>query len=127
MIQIDEVLALHEIMIERFGGSHGIRDQHLLESALSRPFQTFDGADLYPSIYEKAASLIESMLVNHPFVDGNKRTGYSLLRIFLGINNYEITASIESRYEFVVSVAAGLWKFDQILDWVQTNTAKSGA
>ena len=70
MIQIEEVLALHEIMIERFGGSHGVRDQPLLQSALNRPFQTFDGTDLYPTIYEKVAALIESVLVNHPFVDG---------------------------------------------------------
>ncbi len=127
MIQVKEVLVLHEVLIERFGGSQGIRDHHLLQSAFSRPFQTFDGTDLYPTVYEKAAALIESMLVNHPFVDGNKRTGYGLLRIYLGINKYEITASIDNRYEFVVAVAAGRLKFDQILSWVKVNTRKSGA
>jgi death on curing protein len=127
MIQINEVIALHKILIERFGGASGIRDQQLLESALSRPFQTFDGTDLYPTIYEKAAALIESVLVNHPFVDGNKRTGYGLLRIYLAIQSYEIIAPIEKRYEFVIAVAAGKWKFDEILSWIQTNTRKSGA
>jgi death-on-curing protein len=127
MIQIEEVLALHEILIERFGGSSGIRDRQLLESALSRPFQTFDGIDLYPTVYGKAAALVESVLINHPFVDGNKRTGYGLLRIYLAINSYEITASIENRYDFVIAVAAGEWKFEQILSWVKANTRKSGA
>ena len=64
MIQIQEVLALHEILIERFGGSYGGRDQEMLESALSRPFQTFDGTDLYPTVWEKAAALVESLLIN---------------------------------------------------------------
>lgn len=126
MIQTQEVLALHEILIERFGGSYGVRDYEMLESALSRPFQTFDGDALYPTVYDKVAALIESLLTNHPFVDGNKRTGYGLLRIYLGINNYEITATIENRYEFVIAVATGQWKFDQILTWVETNTRKSG-
>ncbi|RYE38842.1 MAG: type II toxin-antitoxin system death-on-curing family toxin [Sphingobacteriales bacterium] len=127
MILLQEVLALHEILIERFGGSPGIRDQELLESALSRPFQTFDGTELYPTISGKAAALIESMLINHPFVDGNKRTGYSLLRIYLAINRYEITASIEDRYEFVLAIATGSWKFDPIHSWVNANTRKSSA
>ncbi|RYY27232.1 MAG: type II toxin-antitoxin system death-on-curing family toxin [Chitinophagaceae bacterium] len=126
MIQTQEVLALHEILIERFGGSYGVRDHEMLESALSRPFQTFDGAALYPTVYDKVAAFIESLLTNHPFVDGNKRTGYGLLRIYLGINNYEITAPIENRYDFVIAVATGQWKFDQILTWVETNTRKSG-
>jgi death-on-curing protein len=117
MIQIQEVLALHEILLERFGGSSGIRDQQLLESALSRPFQTFDGTVLYPTILEKAAALIESMLINHPFVDGTKRTGYGLLRIYLAINSYEITASIEERFEFVIAIATGRWKFEHIHSW----------
>ena len=70
MIPFKEVELLHRILIDKFGGSHGIRDKAALESAISRPFQTFDGNDLYPSVFEKAASLIESILVNHPFIDG---------------------------------------------------------
>jgi len=70
MIPVKEVELLHRILIDKFGGSPGIRDNAALESAIARPLQTFDGNDLYPSVLEKAASLIESILVNHPFIDG---------------------------------------------------------
>lgn len=86
MISVVEVEQLHKLLIDQFGGSHGIRDMTALESAILRPFQTFDNHDLYPSVIDKAASLVESILVNHPFIDGNKRTGYLVLRLFL-INN----------------------------------------
>ena len=81
MIKLSEALQIHNILIEKFGGSKGVRDEGALKSAISRPYQTFDGNDLYASIVQKAASLIESILVNHPFVDGNKRTGYVLMRL----------------------------------------------
>jgi death-on-curing protein len=81
MILINEVEQLHRILIDRFGGMLGIRDRAALESALARPFQTFDNAELYQTIIDKAAALIESILINHPFIDGNKRTGYILLRL----------------------------------------------
>jgi death-on-curing protein len=76
MIQLDDVLNIHEFLINKFGGSHGIRDINLLQSALARPFQTFDQKELYSSHVDKAAALIESIVTNHPFIDGNKRTGY---------------------------------------------------
>ena len=75
MILINDILELHEKSIVDFGGSHGIRDIGLLESAIARPFQTFGGEDLYRTTFEKAAALAESVIINHPFVDGNKRTG----------------------------------------------------
>src|SRR6201989_3050459 len=102
MIDITEVQEIHRIVIEKFGGAQGIRDLNVLESALARPFQTFDNVDLYPSIMEKAASLIESILINHHVVDGNKRTGYMLLRLFLLINGFDISASQAMKYEFVI-------------------------
>jgi len=69
-MSIKEVEQLHRILIDNFGGSHGIRDKAALESALARPFQTFDGKEFYSSVLEKAASLIESILINHSFIDG---------------------------------------------------------
>ena len=93
MISVVEVEQLHKLLIDQFGGSDGIRDKAALESALSRPFQTFDNHDLYPGVIDKAASLIESILVNHPFIDGNKRTGYLVLRLFLINNGLDIFAS----------------------------------
>jgi len=76
MILVKEVLQIHELLINGFGGSSGIRDLAGLESSLKRPFQTFDGVELYPSPIQKAAALLESLLMNHPFMDGNKRTAY---------------------------------------------------
>ena len=124
MIPIKEVELLHRILIDKFGGSHGIRDSAALESALARPFQTFDGKDLYPSALEKAASLIESILINHPFIDGNKRTGYTLLRLFLIQNGIDITASQDNKYEFVIDIASGTLKYEGIVSWLTSNTAK---
>ena len=73
MIDLEEVLKLHEIAIDKFGGSKGVRDQTLLESALNRPFATFEGKDLYQTVEEKASAVLESIVKNHPFHDGNKR------------------------------------------------------
>ena len=124
MISIEEVEQLHKILIDNFGGAHGIRDRAALESALSRPFQTFENKDLYPSVLQKAASLIESILINHPFVDGNKRTGYTLLRLFLLKHGMDLTASQGNKYEFVIDIASGTLKYDGILTWLSSNTAK---
>lgn len=122
MISQKEAEEIHKLVIEMFGGSHGIRDYNGLESALARPFQTFDNQDLYLNTLQKAASLIESILINHPFIDGNKRTGYVLLRIFLIQNGIDILASQEEKYVFIIGVASGTLKYDQILDWLQKHT-----
>ena len=124
MIPFKEVELLDRILIDKFGGSHGIRDKAALESAISRPFQTFDGNDLYPSVFEKTASLIESILVNHPFIDGNKRTGYTLLRLYLIQNGLDINASQDNKYEFVIDIASGTLKYEGILSWLKSNTSK---
>ena len=118
MISVKEVEKIHKILIEAFGGSHGIRDMISLDSALARPFQTFGNDDLYPTSIHKAAALIESLLINHPFVDGNKRTGYVLMRIFLINNGLDINATQEDKYVFVINIASGKAKFKEILDWL---------
>ncbi|MCU7549005.1 Fic family protein [Chitinophagaceae bacterium LB-8] len=83
MITLIQAEKIHNILIDSFGGTKGIRDQGGLMSALSRPFQTFEGSDLYITVIEKAAALIESLINKHPFIDGNKRTGYVLMRLLL--------------------------------------------
>ena len=83
MISIKEVEIIHNILIDKFGGSKGIRDIGLLESALARPFSTFDNKDLYENPIEKASAILESIVINHPFIDGNKRTAYTLMRLLL--------------------------------------------
>ncbi|HRO48468.1 type II toxin-antitoxin system death-on-curing family toxin [Agriterribacter sp.] len=124
MISIEETEKIHKVLVDTFGGTHGIRDLDALQSALSRPFQTFDNADLYPGVLEKAASLIESLLNNHPFVDGNKRTGYVLTRLFLLTNKYNIEATQQDKYDFVISIASGKIRYKEILIWLESHTKK---
>ena len=121
MISLDQAFAIHSALIEKFGGLDGIRDQALLESALARPFQTFDQKELYPSIEEKASALLESLTINHPFMDGNKRIAYTLFRILLLQNGLDINASEDSKYNLVIGVSKGEVRFDDILEWTLKN------
>lgn len=122
MILIDDVLELHWKSIEDFGGSHGLRDMSLLESAIARPFQTFDGEDLYTNIFQKAAALGESLIVNHPFVDGNKRTGMLCMTGFLIVNGYSLTALPDDLYTFIIDISTGTIAFEVIAEWLKNNT-----
>lgn len=124
MISIKEVEIIHNILIDRFGGSKGIRDMGLLESALARPFATFDSNDLYPNPVEKASAILESIVINHPFVDGNKRTAYTLMRLILLENELDIIASQESKYHLVISASTGKFRFEDIKNWIQSNLKK---
>ncbi|MBP9017815.1 MAG: type II toxin-antitoxin system death-on-curing family toxin [Paludibacteraceae bacterium] len=123
MIDLYDAIRIHEILIDRFGGSKGIRDINLLESALSRPFQTFDKKDLHPYPVDKAAALIESMLINHPFIDGNKRTRYVLMRLLLMDYGFDIHATEDEKYDFVITVAKDDLKFEDIVKWIKDKTA----
>jgi death on curing protein len=125
MIQLSHVLTIHDILIERFGGSKGVRDTGILESAINRPFHTFDGIDLYKTSVEKAAAIFESIISNHPFIDGNKRTAYVLMRIMLLEGGNDISASEDDKYEFVINAAQGQLSFDQIIIWITSNLKKS--
>lgn len=87
-LDVELVLQIHEMQIENHGGASGLRDEGLLEAAIKQPFATFDGVDLYPSVEEKASRLAFGIIRNHPFVDGNKRTGAQLLIVFVRMNNY---------------------------------------
>jgi death on curing protein len=118
MIDLELVISIHEILIERFGGIKGIRDKKSLESAIKRPFMTFDQKDLYPTPIQKAAALIESLVSNHPFLDGNKRIGYVMMRFFLLENKIDIKATQSDKYDFVMNIAKGQISFDQIALWI---------
>ena len=124
MISINEVLNIHQELINRFGGRLGIRDIQLLESALQRPFQTFDGKALYETPLEKAAALTESLLRNHPFIDGNKRVAYAVLRLFLKSTGYSILAVQEQKYQFIIAVASGELTYAQIYQWIVAHTKR---
>jgi len=121
MIEISEVEKIHDILIERFGGAKGIRDKGILESAIGRPFQTFDGKDLYPDPVDKAAAIFESIVSNHPFVDGNKRTAYVLMRLILKRNQLDIEVDQDTKYDFVIKAAKGELTFDKIKSWIRNN------
>lgn len=121
MIEINDAIQIHEILIYRYGGSSGIRDIKLLESAIARPFHTFDKKELYQFPEEKAAALIESILINHPFIDGNKRIGYVLMRLMLTEYGYDISSGQEEKYKFVISIAQGNIHFSEIVTWIRSN------
>lgn len=118
MIELQDVVRIHEILIDNFGGIKGIRDHGLLESAISRPFQTFDRKDLYSNPVEKSAALIESIIINHPFVDGNKRIGYVLMRLLLFEFGFDIIATEEEKYDFVINIAKGKYHHTEIIEWI---------
>jgi len=122
MISENEALEIHSILIERFGGSNGLRDKALLKSALNRPLQTFDGQQLYPTAIDKAAAILESIVKNHPFIDGNKRTGYVLARLILMNEHLDIKADKEQKYQFVIDISTGSLDFEQIKEWLSKNS-----
>jgi death on curing protein len=93
-----------------------------LKSAIARPFQTFDGVDLYPTVFEKAAALGESLIINHPFIDGNKRTGTVGMIALLEEYGFMFTANENDLYNFIVSISTGEKRFDDIVTWLKKNT-----
>ena len=119
MISEKDALQIHSILIERFGGLAGVRDKELLDSALNRPYQTFDEIELYPNPIAKAAAMLESIVKNHPFNDGNKRTGYVLARLVLMENQLDIHTNQDQKYKFVISISTGELNFDQIKKWLE--------
>jgi len=124
MIDLKTVESIHNILIDRFGGSKGIRDKGSLEASLARPYATFDKKDLYPETIDKAAAIFESIIINHPFVDGNKRISYVLMRIILLHGNLDIIASQEEKYNFVLSASKGESRYDEIRKWLSNHVTK---
>jgi death-on-curing protein len=124
MIPIDRVIRIHELLISEFGGSLGVRDRNGLESALMRPFATFDIEELYSGAIEKAAAVAESILINHPFVDGNKRIGYVLMQLILLEGKVEIEASEDEKYEMVMAISTGQIDHEKICEWMREHRKK---
>lgn len=118
MIDKEDVIEIHDRLIEKYGGAMGIRDERYLESALARPFMGAIDFDYYPTPAHKAAALLESLVHNHPFVDGNKRTGYVGMRAFLNEYGLDIEGTTDEKFDFLHEIASGSLGFDQILDWI---------
>lgn len=121
MIQIEDILLLHHLSIEDFGGSHGIRDEQMLASAISRPFQTFDSKELYDTPIKKAAALGESLAINHPFIDGNKRIALLGMLATLKTFGIEINVKQDVLYQFVIDISTGTIKYDDIVCFLEQN------
>ncbi|GFN34938.1 type II toxin-antitoxin system death-on-curing family toxin [Tepidimicrobium xylanilyticum] len=113
-----QILKMHSLLIQETGGSGGIRDEGLLDSALNLPFQSFDGEDIYKTIQAKAARLGFSLINNHPFVDGNKRIGILVMLVFLEINGIEIICTDEELVELGLGVADGSVSYKDLLNWI---------
>lgn len=122
MILIEDILQLHEKSITNYGGANGNRDIGLLESAIARPYQTYGGEYLYTTSIEKAAALGESLIKNHPFVDGNKRTGLLAMLSLLLDFGLKTIATEEELYNFTISISTGEINFEQIVSWLKENT-----
>ncbi|HWZ03908.1 MAG TPA: type II toxin-antitoxin system death-on-curing family toxin [Mucilaginibacter sp.] len=119
MIDLNEVLDFHNELIEKHGGANGIRDKNLLLSALARPYMTFDQQELYPTPALKAAAIFESIVINHPFMDGNKRTAFLLLRLISQDYDYDISAGEDDKYEMTISASMGNLRFEGIVSWIE--------
>ena len=123
-LTLDVILAIHDSMIEEYGGSFGIRDLGLIQSALARPQASFGGEDLYPDIFDKASALFHSLIFNHAFVDGNKRTTLTSTARFLYINGYELNASHRELVDFPLRVENKHLSIEEIAEWLGDNTRK---
>ena len=113
-----QILMLHQQLVGQTGGSGGIRDEGLLDSALSAPFQSFDHTDVYPSLQQKAARLCFGLVKNHPFVDGNKRIGAHAMLVFLAVNGVELTYTQTELSDIILQVAASEKEYPDLLDWL---------
>ncbi|WP_294336851.1 type II toxin-antitoxin system death-on-curing family toxin [uncultured Clostridium sp.] len=114
----EQVILLHQRLIETTGGSPGIRDEGMLESALSNPFQSFGDVELYPSIQAKAAQLCFGIVKNHPMIDGNKRLGTHVMLVFMALNGYELLYTQKELSSTILDLAAGKIGFETILQWI---------
>ena len=113
-----QILKMHSLLIQKTGGSDGVRDEGLLDSALNLPFQSFDGEDIYKTIQAKAARLGFSLINNHPFADGNKRIGILAMLVFLEMNGIEIICTDEELIELGLGLADGSISYKDLLNWI---------
>lgn len=121
IISKKQVLLLHEHLLRETGGAAGLRDEGLLDSAVSAPFQSFDGTELFPTVIEKAARLCFGLVKNHAFIDGNKRIGAHSMLVFLAVNDTELTYTQEELTNIILGVASGKIDYEDLLSWIKTH------
>ncbi len=117
----EQVLKLHVNLIEATGGSAGVRNEGMLESALNNPFQSFGGNGLYPGIYAKAAQLCFGLVKNHAMADGNKRLGVHVMLVFLALNGYELSYSQKELSDIIIGLASGKTGTVELLHWIMVH------
>jgi len=115
----EQILAIHEALIKRYSGSHGIRDRGLLESAVFRPQTAVFGEEAYPTLFEKCAVLGYSIIQNHPFLDGNKRAGFAAIHLMLLINGYDLASTTEEEIGMTEDAASGKMYEAEIAKWLK--------
>ena len=116
---IDEVMVIHEVMINLFGGRIPVHDFTPLHSAVERPKATFGGMDLYSTIFDKAAALIQSLILNHPFDDGNKRTAITSCASFLAFNGWKLNLPLQESIQFTLDIDSHKLSFDETAVWLK--------
>ncbi len=123
-LNVAQVLLIHDQMVRKFGGSFGVRDLGLIESAVARPQATFSSEYLYKTIFDKAAALLQSLLKNHPFIDGNKRTALTSAGVFLRLNGFKLQNNHQEEVEFAVNVDNEHLPVEQISKWLKKHAVK---
>lgn len=119
-----QIMFIHSRLVKETGGSQGVHDLSALLSAVGRPQSSFDETDLYPTLFNKAAALIDSLIRNHPFVDGNKRTGMTAGALFLRRNGYALKAANEDLVSIALGVAQSQFNLEEIAAWLKENSQK---
>jgi death-on-curing protein len=120
-LTLNEVLEVHRQVMAQSGGAEGLLHLPALESALAQPQMTFGGADLYPTLVDKAAALGYALIKNHPFLDGNKRTGHAAMEVFLVLNGYEIRAAVDEQERVILQAAASEIDREECTAWLRTH------
>ncbi len=122
-LTLSEVLELHQRVVRQSGGAGGIRDLGGLESAVAQPQMSFAGTNLYSSLQEAATALCYSLVMNHAFIDGNKRIGHAAMETFLVLNGYELICDVDEAETTILRLAAGEMTRDDLLTWVRTHAS----
>lgn len=126
LVSPQQILFIHDELIKLHGGSIGVRDWNMFESACLQPYASFGGQDLYSTIFDKAAAFLRSITKDHPFIDGNKRTSIAVAQIMLEINGYQFTGKRKGTYDFLIAVANENLSVDDIAQWLMKYTKKIG-
>jgi len=124
-LRVEQVLFIHSRLIHAAGGSHGVRDLGLLESAVGRPQATLDEKELYPDLFTKTAALMDALIDHHPFVDGNKRTGVTAAGLLLRLNGWELKVSPQALESCTLRVATKRMKLAELALWLQKHSVEA--